>query len=185
MEEIKIYHSPWRMSLLIIICLAAAVGLIFMLHHPRHTLGISEMIVIGLCIAFFGPGGLYLLYVTLKESITDIPYLTITDTSCTINQGLKHAVINFADVKSFKVTKMGDQEFVTVHYRPDVEIQKMKDANIPGRILRKMNKGLVNAQEIIATTGTSLETQELYKLLYDRLRRFQFSHNFCHKFIVE
>ena len=139
MEEIKIYHSPWRMSLLIIICLAAVVGLIFMLHHhPRHTLGISEMIVIGLCIAFFGPGGLYLLYVTLKESITDIPYLTITDTSCTINQGLKHAVINFADVKSFKVTKMGDQEFVTVHYRPDVEIQK-----IPQFGIRKLFKNLV------------------------------------------
>lgn len=170
MKEIKIYHSPWRMLLLLLGCAAFTAGGIFILHHAQTGI---HVLVAWLCIAFFGIGGLYMLYATLKENITDIPYLTITDTSCTIIQGDKHTVINFADVKSFKVVKMGDQEFVTVHYKPDVEIQKIEDASIPGRILRKINKGLVNAQEAISTTGTSIKTQDLYNLLNNRLRRLQ------------
>ena len=174
MEEIKIYHSPWRMLLLLLICAGATAGSIFMLHHPKTGF---HVFVAWLCIAFSGLGGLYMLYYTLKESISDIPYLTITDTSCTIIQGDKHTVINFADVESFEVARIRNQEFVTIHYKPDVENQKIENASIHGRILREMNKGLVNAQEIIATTGTSMETQELYNLLNDRLRRF---HNIHH-----
>ena len=161
------------MLLLLLICAGATAGSIFMLHHPRHTWSIFELIVAWLCIAFFGLGGLYMLYYTLKESISDIPYLTITDTSCTIIQGDKHTVINFADVESFEVARIRNQEFVAIHYKPDVENQKIENASIPSRILREMNKGLVNAQEIIATTGASMETQELYILLNDRLRRLQ------------
>ena len=97
-------------------------------------------------------------------------FLTITDTSI-ISQGIKQTIINFADVKSFQVVKMGDQKFVAIHYKTDVEQQKMNEACSIGRIIRFLNRRLVNAQENISTTGTSIKAEELCDLLNERLKR--------------
>ena len=64
----------------------------------------------------------------LKERLTGKPFLTITD-EAVIMDGMKHAVIHFADVESFNMVKMGKQEFVAVHYKPDAELKKMDEAN--------------------------------------------------------
>mgnify|MGYP006916139457 FL=1 len=167
METIKIYHSPWRMLLLVLASFAIAVAGFFMtIHSPK-----GFHIVVGwIGVVFFGLGGLYMLYVTLKERLTGKPFLTITDEAI-ICEGMKQTVIRFADVKSFNVVKMRNQEFVAIHYKPVVERQKMDKANVLDRSVRKLNRQLVNAQENISTTGTGMKAEVLCDLLNERLGR--------------
>ena len=167
METVRIYHSTWRMLLLAIVSLAMAVGGYLMaIHSPK-----GFQIVVGwIGVVFFGLGGLYMLYGMLKERLTGKPFLTITD-EAVIMEGMKQAVIRFADVESFNVVKMGKQEFVAVHYKPGVELKKMDEANGLDRSIRKLNLQLVNAQENISTTGTDMKAQELCDLLNERLEQ--------------
>lgn len=167
METVRIYHSMWRMLLLALASLTFAVaGFLMAIHSPK-----GFHIVVGwIGVVFFGLGGLYMLYGTLKERLTGKPFLTITD-EAVIMDGMKHAVIRFADVESFNVVKMGKQEFVAVHYKPGVELKKMDEANGLDRSIRKLNRQLVNAQENISTTGTDMKAQELCDLLNERLER--------------
>lgn len=167
METIRIYHSTWRMLLLAIVSLAMAVGGYLMaIHSPK-----GFHIVVGwIGVVFFGLGGLYMLYGMLKERLTGKPFLTITD-EAVIMEGMKQAVIRFADVESFNVVKMGKQEFVAVHYKPGVELKKMDEANGLDRSIRKLNRQLVNAQENISTTGTDMKAQELCDLLNERMKQ--------------
>ena len=167
METIRIYHSTWRMLLLALASLTFAVaGFLMAIHSPK-----GFHIVVGwIGVVFFGLGGLYMLYGTLKERLTGKPFLTITD-EAVIMDGMKQAVIRFADVKSFNVVKMGKQEFVAVHYKPGVELKKMDEANGLDRSIRKLNLQLVNAQENISTTGTDMKAQELCDLLNERMKR--------------
>lgn len=167
METVRIYHSTWRMLLLAIVSLAMAVGGYLMaIHSPKG----SDIVVGWIGVVFFGLGGLYMLYGTLKERLTGKPFLTITD-EAVIMEGMKQAVIRFADVESFNVVKMGKQEFVAVHYKPGVELKKMDEANGLDRSIRKLNLQIVNAQENISTTGTGMKAQELCDLLNERLER--------------
>lgn len=167
METIRIYHSTWRMLLLAIVSLAMAVGGYLMaIHSPK-----GFHIVVGwIGVVFFGLGCLYMLYGMLKERLTGKPFLTITDETV-IMEGMKQAVIRFADVESFNVVKMGKQEFVAVHYKPGVELKKMDEANGLDRSIRKLNRQLVNAQENISTTGTDMKAQELCDLLNERMKQ--------------
>ena len=167
METVRIYHSTWRMLLLALASLTFAVaGFLMAIHSPK-----GFHIVVGwIGVVFFGLGGLYMLYGTLKERLTGKPFLTITD-EAVIMDGMKQAVIRFADVKSFNVVKMGKQEFVAVHYKPGVELKKMDEANGLDRSIRKLNLQLVNAQENISTTGTDMKAQELCDLLNERLEQ--------------
>ena len=167
METVRIYHSTWRMLLLALASLTFAVaGFLMAIHSPK-----GFHIVVGwIGVVFFGLGGLYMLYGTLKERLTGKPFLTITD-EAVIMDGMKQAVIRFADVKSFNVVKMWKQEFVAVHYKPGVELKKMDEANGLDRSIRKLNLQLVNAQENISTTGTDMKAQELCDLLNERLEQ--------------
>lgn len=166
-ETIRIYHSPWRILLLALASLAFAVAGFFMaIHSPK-----GFHIVVGwISTVFFGLGGFYMLYGLLKERLTGKPFLTITD-EAVIMDGMKHAVIRLTDVESFNVVKMGRQEFVAVHYKPNVEQQKLDESNVLDRSIRQLNRRLVNAQENISTTGTGMKGQELCDLLNERLKR--------------
>lgn len=147
-------------------CLAFVAGSVFMLEHTKVFF---HVVVVWIGIAFFGVGGLYMLYATLNERLIGKPFLTITDEAI-ICVGAKQTVIRFADVESFEVVKMGNQKFVAVHYKPNVEKQKLDEANSFARNFRKLNISLVNAQETISTTGTSVKAEVLCDLLNERLR---------------
>jgi hypothetical protein len=144
----------------------AVAGFLMAIHSPK-----GFHIVVGwIGVVFFGLGGLYMLYGMLKERLTGKPFLTITD-EAVIMEGMKQAVIRFADVESFNVVKMEKQEFVAVHYKPGVELKKMDEANGLDRSIRKLNLQLVNAQENISTTGTDMKAQELCDLLNERMKQ--------------
>ena len=165
METIKIYHSPWRMLFLAFACLAFVVGSVFMLEHTKD---VFHVVVAWIGIVFFGLGGLYILYATLKERLTGKPFLTITDDRI-ISEGVKQTVIHFSDVESFDVVKMRKQQFVAVHYKSGVEQQKLDEAGTLDRSIRYLNRRLVNAQENISTVGTGMNAETLCDLLNERL----------------
>ena len=112
MKKINIYHSSWRMLSLDLACLSLVAGSVFM---PEHTMDVFQFIIAWISIVFFCLGGLYMRYATMKERLTGKPFLTITDKDM-ISESVKQTVIRFADVESFEVAKMRNQQFVDVHY---------------------------------------------------------------------
>ena len=155
------------MLLLVMASFAIAVaGFFIAIHSPKGF----HIIVGWISVVFFGLGGLYMLYGMLKERLTGKPFLMITD-KCIIIETMKQTIVNFADVKSFEVLKVRQQKFIAIHYKPNVEHQKMDEAGTIGRSIRSLNRRLVNAQETISITGTGVKSEELCDLLNERLRR--------------
>ena len=167
MEELKICHSPWRMILLFLGCLLFVFGGVYVLHMHRN---VYHPVVGWGCIVFFGCGGIVLLWSFLKERLFGQAHLTITDKEITY-RGMKTWHVRFADVVSFEARRFGDNDFVALNYKPHVERQKMEEASIFGRLLRSMNKHLINVQESISTVDISMKADELCHLLNERLKR--------------
>ena len=179
MEEIKIYHSLWRMLLLIL------GSILFDVLHMHKN--VFHLVVGWSSIVFFGCGGIVLLWSFLKERLFDRPHLTINDEGISY-RGMKTWHVRFADVASFEVRRLGDNNFVAINYKPEVrrlgdnnfvainykpvvELQKMENASILGRLFRSMNICLINAQESISVVDISMKADELCHLLNQRLKR--------------
>ena len=167
MEDIKIYSSLWRMMLLILACLLFVFAGIFILHMHRN---VFHLVVGWVSILVFGCGGIVLLWSFLKERLFGQAHLTINDEELTY-RGMKTWHVRFADVASFEVRRLGDNNFVAINYKPVVELQKMENASILGRLFRSMNKHLINAQESISVVDISMKAGELCDILNQRLRR--------------
>ena len=69
MEEIRVYLSLWKTGILILVCFAfAALGIYSLVEHPEKS---GFMFWLGLL--FFGFGGIFMLWLILKERITGKP----------------------------------------------------------------------------------------------------------------
>ena len=167
MEEVKIYSSLWRMMLLILACLLFVFAGIFILHMHRNMF---HLVVGWGTILVFGCFGIILLFSFLKERLFDQAHLTINDEELTYRR-FRTIHVRFADVASFEVRKLGDNEFVAINYKPDVERQMMQDASIFGYLLRSMNKRLIDAPDSISVTDISMEADELCNILSKRTIR--------------
>ena len=165
-EEIRIYHSVWRMLLLSIGSLAFAFMGCVMTCSPR----IGNVIMGWIGVVFFGLGGLGLLYWLLKERLTGQPYLTITEKSVIYNGGWKRFEIRFADVNSFVLLGGKRNKMIGIRYKEGVEWQKMEDASLVGRLARKFSIAVSGTQESISLSGVSMKAQELCHILNERLR---------------
>lgn len=167
MEEVKIYYSLWRMMLLFLASILFVLGGIFILHMHRNMF---HLVVGWVSILFFGCCGIILLRSFLKERLFGQAHLTINDEELTYRR-FRTIHVRFADVASFEVREIGDNEFVAINYKPDVERQMMQDANIFGYLYRSMNKRLIDAPESISVSDISLTANELCHILNERLRR--------------
>jgi hypothetical protein len=165
MEEIKIYHSFWRMLLMGIGGLLFAVMIILILRSPRP----GNVIIGYIGIVFFGLGGLALIYWALKEKLTGRPFLTITDEGIIYNGGWKQYEIRFADVNSFVLLGGRQSKIIGIRFKKGVERQKMEDANIISRLARKFNLTVSGTQESISLSGVPMKAQELCDILNERL----------------
>lgn len=167
MEEIHIYRSPWRLLFFVFLgILMTGLG-VFILHVQKNMF---QWIIGWVDILFFGFCTFWVALSLLKERLMNQPFLTITDESlvCRSPQTL---VVNFADVESFSIEKVNDSSFIAIHYKPNVERQKMEDASIFGRLCRSMNSRLINAQDSITVTGMNMKGEQLCDLLNERLKR--------------
>lgn len=165
-EEIRIYHSVWRMLLLSIGSLAFAILGFLMTCSPRA----GHVIMGWIGVVFFGLGGLGLLYWLLKERLTGQPYLTITEKSVIYNGGWKRFEIRFSDVNSFVLLGGKRNKMIGIRYKEGVEWQKMEDASLVGRLARKFSIAVSGTQESISLSGVSMKAQELCDILNERLR---------------
>ena len=167
MEEIKIYSSLWRMMLLILACLLFVFAGIFILHMHRNMF---HLVVGWVSILVFGCFGIILLFSFLKERLFGQAHLTINDEELTYRR-FRTIHVRFADVASFEVREIGDNEFVAINYRPDVERQMMQEASIFSYLYRSMNKRLIDAPESISVSDISLTANELCNILSKRIKR--------------
>ena len=165
MEEIRVYLSPWKNALLILVCFAfAALGLHTLIVHP-------EKFGFGLWLGmlFCGLGGIFMLWLVLKERITGKPYYLVTDESVTMNSGWKAWEVRFDDVERFfLVGKM-----IGIRYRKDREIQKMEDASGLGRLVRRFNQHIGGSQEHLYVSGMTMKPKELCDLLNERAKKMK------------
>jgi hypothetical protein len=166
MEEIKIYHSFWRMLLMGIGGLLFAVMIILILRSPRP----GNVIIGYIGIVFFGLGGLALIYWALKERLTGRPFLTINEEGIICNGGWKQYEIHFADVDSFVLLGGRQNKIIGIHFKKSVEHQKMEDANIIGRLVRKLNLAVSGTQESISLSGVPMKAKVLCDILNERLK---------------
>ena len=168
MQEIRIYHSLWRTLLLVLCAAAFTYACVTMLIDPRVNLFMKLIAVIG--VVFFGLGSLFMLFMLIRERLAHQPFMTITD-KCVIVRGAQAFVVNFSDVEAFEMIQVGSQKFVAIHYKPNVEVQKMEDASFLGRMVRRLNISVGDAQEHLSTSGMSMKIEELFSILNDRLKQ--------------
>jgi len=166
-EEIKIYRSVWRNALLILCCLAFAAGSVLILLDGNEK-PLKVIIAAWTGILFFGLGGLFVAYFVLKELLTRIPYLVITDEKVIMNGG-KPWEASLADVEIFFLTRVSTAWMIGIKYKKNIEAQRLDNASQWGRALRNFNLDLTGAQESIAATGLTVKPQVLCDLLNERL----------------
>ena len=157
MEEIRIYHSLWKTGFLILVCFAfAALGIYSLVANPEKS-----GFVFWLDLLFFGFGGIFMLWLILKERITGKPYYLVTDESVIMNSGLKAWEVRFVDVESFfLVGKM-----IGIRYKKNKEIQKMEDVSGLGRLVRRFNQRIGGSQEYLYAADLTMKPKELCDLL--------------------
>lgn len=167
MKTIEVYHSVWKMILLIIVCFAfAAIGG-FMLFRGE-TAWINWIGII-----FFGVCGLFVAYLALREFLTRTPYYVITDEGVEVNNGIRNREVRFADVESFFLTKVATTKMVGIQYKPDAERKKMDESNLVSRSIRKMNSGVAGSTEALPADDLSLKPQQFCDLLNSRLQNYK------------
>lgn len=161
MEEIKIYRIVWKNILAAIVCLALVVmGVFYSSKAGVVTLGL-----------FFGLGGLFLLYLTLKVRLR--PYLTIND-KCLVqsraDKSLPDYTINFSEVDHFELSRYNIlfpfERDILVYYKTDKDKQKVFSPTFFGRIAAKL---FSSADDYIAIHGINMKPQELFDLLSERV----------------
>lgn len=168
MQEIRIYHSIWRTLLLVLCGAAFTYASVTILMDPRTSFFMNIIAVIG--VVFFGLGSLFMLFMVVRERLAHQAFMTITDKGVVV-RGTKAFVVNFSDVESFEMVHVGSQKLVAIHYKPNVEIQKMEDAGFLGRMTRRLNTRVGNAQEHLGTTGMSMKIEEMFSILNERLKQ--------------
>lgn len=168
MNEIRIYHTPWRLLLLIAGCIVFIILSVGLIQGSYQWLGYATILFFGIC-------GLYLLTAAVREFVCRRPYITITEESI-ILQRWTTAVVNLADIQSFKVAQTGNQKFVAVIYTPKAERRIKAKSSTAGNVFRSVNSLLTtqkNALDNISATGTALSAQELCDILNERLKSYR------------
>lgn len=168
MREIRIYHSIWRNIPLLAVCFVfAAMGVLILLDGDRSFLAWAGIL-------FFGGGGLFVLFLILRERITHTPYYIITDDGIIMNSGLKTYEVHFTDVECFYLTKVGTARgkttLIGIQYKESIELQKFEDASKAGRAVRRFNKSVAGSQETLPADGLTIKPKDLCEILNERVK---------------
>lgn len=165
MEEIRIFLSLWKNVPVVLLCFAfTAFGISTLAVHPEK-MGFG--LWLGLII--FGLGGIFMLWLILKERITGKPYYLVTDESVVMNSGLKAWEVRFADVERFFLAG----KMIGIVYKKNREIQKMEDAGWLGRTVRRVNQRIGGSQEHLYVSNMTMKPQEMCDLLNKRVKKLK------------
>jgi hypothetical protein len=173
MEEIKIYHSIWKNLPTILISLVFTILCIYAL-----TQGKGSPLWVWAGLLFFGLGGLFMLFMLLRERLFHKPYITITDDKVIVNHVGRIWEYNLADIHRFDLHEYRGWyrfyfsiDIISVHYKRNVEARKMNEAKGIDRMTRKMSVTMMNAQEGIKADQLTMKPKQLCNLLNKRLKQ--------------
>ena len=138
---------------------------IFMLLHGEQSF------IVWASILFFGGGGLFVLFLILRERINHKPYYIITDECVIIDSGIKKWEVRFADVEEFYLINVMSTKQIGIRYKKEIEFQKMNDASSAGRRIRKMNERIAGVQESLPADDLTIKPQQLCDLLNMKLTK--------------
>lgn len=170
MKEIKVYHSLSKNLLLLVVCFVFVALGISTIANPPKDISTFGIVISWTGVLFFGGGALFMLYLILRERLTGQAYYVITDQSLIMHTPKRYEV-RFVDVEAFRLTKVTSNQMITIHYKPNVEVQKFEDASILGRLTRCFNERMAGAQEGLPANGLSIKAQELCDLLNERVKK--------------
>ncbi|MBQ9559322.1 MAG: hypothetical protein IJ762_10770 [Bacteroidaceae bacterium] len=146
MREIRIYHSIGKNIALIAVCFVfVALGIFILLHGGHSFIAWGNIL-------FFGGGGLFMLFLILRERISHKAYYIVTDESVLVDSGMKKWEVRFADVEEFYLLNVMLSKQIGIKYKAEVEFKKMNDASLP-------------------IDGLNIKPQELCDLLNMRLTK--------------
>ena len=167
MDEIHIYHSIWKNAVIILVGLVfSAMGIYLLLNGKNGFLVWASTL-------FFGLGSLFILYLLVRERLSDKPYLVITDKSVIMNSGPKSFEVSFADVDKFLFTDTFGTNMIGIRYTKEAEANKTANASAAGQKLRKVNKFIAGAPEAIPASELSIRPSVILELLNERLEAFR------------
>ena len=139
MNEIKVYHSVWRLAITIVVdLLLAAFGVWCVLSGTTPILA-------GCLAAFFCFAAVMTAWPLLQERITKEPYLTITE-DCVKVSGRKGQEFRYADVESFVLRRFLFDGIIEVNYRNE-----------------RMTPGAIMVSDV------AIKMKELHAILNERL----------------
>ena len=141
-----------------------AMGIFMLLHGGQSFMAWAGSL-------FFGGGGLFMLYLILRERIGHKAYYIITDESILMDSGIKKWEVRFADVEEFYLLNVKSSKMIGIIYKKEVEFQKMNDASRTGRTIRNLNESIAGVQESLPVDGLNIKPQELCDLLNMRLTK--------------
>lgn len=141
-----------------------AMGIFMLLHGGQSFMAWAGIL-------FFGGGGLFMLYLILRERIGHKAYYIITDESILMDSGIKKWEVRFADVEEFYLLNVKSSKMIGIIYKKEVEFQKMNDASRTGRTIRNLNESIAGVQESLPVDGLNIKPQELCDLLNMRLTK--------------
>ncbi|MBQ6069352.1 MAG: hypothetical protein IJK84_07615 [Bacteroidales bacterium] len=172
MNEVRIYHTPWGGKIWWAVLLSLGfVGLYMWLIIDDPALRGDWMFWCGLL--FFGIMALFFPLVALWERLLGRPAIVVMADKVVCTALWKRSEYRFDEVMRFKMTQMGVQEFISVHFVNREEQRKLQDASRMGRAVRRLNIGMVGAQESIAASGLTMKPQALCDLLNERLDNYK------------
>ena len=140
----------------------AATGVLMLLDGDRSFLA-------WISILFFGGGGLFVLFLILRERICDKAYYIITDKSVLVD-GMKKWEVRFADVEKFYLINVSSSKQIGIKYKKEIELQKFEDASKAGRAVRRFNKSVAGSQEALPAEGLTIKPKELCEILNERVK---------------
>lgn len=171
---INIYPGWWKNLLLVIGCMAFAVGGCCVLNDPSVD-PVKKVLGGWLGIIFFGGGGLFLFLVTLYSKIFRIPLLRIYDDR--LEQYLLHKgvyrTVHFADVRRFRMIKYRSVKMVAIDYKVVPMIDKIEHSSRWMQALMIFNFPRTRAIKTITVENLDTNGKELCELLNARLKQFR------------
>ncbi len=154
-DEIKIYHSIWKTSLLLLVCILFTALAIFMYDDVNPIISIMTIL-------FFGGGGMFMLYLILKERFSGSPYILITNNYVRINK----RVINFNEIDSLNLIDIRRTKIVGIVYKSSIWQQKYKKMNWLQRICAIKYGG---AYDGIPISYMTMKANDIYAILCQKL----------------
>jgi hypothetical protein len=179
-EPINIYYSHWKQLLIVLGCIAFAVICFFALRHPNAKSSWASDFGLWGGLVFFGGIGLLMLFNLLKDLKDHIPFLTIYDDHLSMYSPLKKTFwdVNFSDVVSFELQsfhsgKGGKMMILCIHYKENVQREKMETSGFIKKSLFRFNNIYAGAMESIPLSMLTMKSREIAEAVDAKFKSYK------------